>query len=73
MRAILGEYTKETLPAATLLQAKKSGFSDRQVNRSVYFYLYLVYLYLSISTQGDAPRRHAAAGQTVGIRGPLGE
>jgi carbamoyl-phosphate synthase large subunit len=31
MRAILKEYSAKTLPAATLLQAKKSGFSDKQL------------------------------------------
>ena len=31
MQKILREYTPTTLPATTLLQAKKSGFSDKQV------------------------------------------
>ena len=33
MDKILREYTSETLPATTLLQAKKSGFSDEQIAR----------------------------------------
>merc|ERR1719399_452722 len=31
MQLILSEYTLRTLPATTLLQAKKSGYSDKQV------------------------------------------
>ena len=31
MQNILSEYVPSTLPATTLLQAKKSGFSDKQV------------------------------------------
>jgi len=31
MNAILREYSPATLPATTLLQAKKSGFSDKQI------------------------------------------
>jgi len=35
MHQILSEYSSGTLPATTLLQAKKSGFSDAQVARRI--------------------------------------
>jgi len=35
MQLILSEYTLHTLPATTLLQAKKSGYSDKQIGSLV--------------------------------------
>ena len=35
MHAILKEYKLDTLPGSTLLQAKKSGFSDEQIGRRI--------------------------------------
>ena len=45
MSDVLRTYSADTLPATTLLQAKKSGFSDLQIAARLGRYHYLLWLY----------------------------